>query len=98
MEIFLLTLVHTAYFFVAPMGGITPPYGKSTLKCLSPIFFYTVTYTYIDSLNPRGQVSIFKTLEMRSAQSSAANLTNASKIRKLKIKSQTISGHVHKRY
>jgi hypothetical protein len=34
---------------------------------------------YIDSLHPRGQVSIFNTLEMRSIQSSAANLTNASR-------------------
>ena len=39
-----------------------------------------------DSLNPRGQVSIFKTLEMRSAQSSAVNLTNASKFENQKIK------------
>ena len=28
------------------------------LKCLSPILFYTVTYTYIDSLNPRGQMVV----------------------------------------
>ena len=48
-------------------------FGKSTSECLSPILFYSVTYTY-------------KTLEMMSAQSSAANLTNAWKIRKSKIK------------
>ena len=47
-----------------------PPYGKSTSEWLSPILYYT--YKYIDSLNPRGQVSIFKTLEMRSTQSLAA--------------------------
>ena len=28
-------------------GGIHPNYGKSTSECLSPILFYTVTYTYI---------------------------------------------------
>ena len=60
-------------------------YVKPTSECLSLIRFYAVTYTYIDSLNPKGQVSIFKILEMRSAQSSAANLMNASKIRKSKI-------------
>ena len=42
-----------------------------TITCMHA--FYTVTYTYINSLNTRGQVSIFKTLETRSAQSSAAN-------------------------
>ena len=69
---------HVIFFLKLPWGGrLHPPYGKSISKCLSPILFYTVTYTYIDSLNPRGQVSIFKTLEMRSAQSLAANLTNA---------------------
>ena len=31
-------------------------------KCFCPILFYTVTYTYMDSLNPKGQVSSFKTL------------------------------------
>ena len=77
-----LTLFPTAYFFCGSHGGggSHPPHGKSTLDWLSPILFYTVTYTYIDSLNPRGQVSIFKTLEMRSTQSSATNLMNASKI------------------
>ena len=54
-----------------------------TITCMHA--FYTVTYTYIDSFNPRGQVSIFKTLEMRSAQSLAAKLMNVSKIRKSKI-------------
>ena len=54
-----------------------PPYGKSTSDWLSPILYYKITYKYIDSLNPRGQVSVFKTLGIRSAQSSAAT---ASKI------------------
>ena len=56
-----------AYFSVAPTGGggFGPPYGKSTSECMSPILFYTVTYTYIDSLNLRGQVSIFND-EVRS--------------------------------
>jgi hypothetical protein len=61
-----LTLFSIAYFVVAPTGGgggIPPPYGKSTWEWLSPILFYTVTYTYIDSLNPRGQVLIFKCFE-----------------------------------
>jgi hypothetical protein len=38
---------------------VAPPFGKST-------------QALIESLNPRGQVSIFKTLEMRSTQISAA--------------------------
>ena len=50
-----------------------------------PNSFFTVTYTYIDSLNPRGQASSIKTLEMRAAQSSAENLTNASKLQKSSI-------------
>ena len=40
----------------------------------------------MDSLNPRGKVSRFKTLKMRDTQSWAANLTNASKNLKSKIK------------
>ena len=48
-------------------------------------FFYTVVYRYIESLNPRGQGPSKKSLEMRATQSSAANLTNASEIRKSKI-------------
>ena len=39
-------------------------------------------YLYIDSLNPKGHVSSFKTLELSAAQSLASNLTNGSKIRK----------------
>ena len=46
---------------------------------------YTVTYTFIDSLNSKGKDSSFKTLEMRAAQSLATNSTNALKIRKSKI-------------
>ena len=38
------------------------------LEFLSPTPFYTVTYTYIDSFNPKGQISSFKPPEMRSAQ------------------------------
>ena len=38
---------------------------------LSEHNFYTFTYTYIDSLSPKGQISSFKTLEMRATQSSA---------------------------
>ena len=64
--------------------SLLSPYGKSTSECLSPIPFYTVIYTYIDSLNQRGQVSSFKTLKMRAAQSLATNLTNVSKIRNLR--------------
>ena len=78
-----LTLFPTAYFFCDSHGGgrNPPPSMENPLRSVwAQFFFYTVTYTYINSLNPRGQVSIFKTLEMRSAQSSDANLTNASKI------------------
>ena len=49
--------------FVAPTG-------------LGAIIFYPVTYTYIDRLNLIGQVSTYKTLEMRTAQRLAANLMN----------------------
>ena len=63
-------------------GGLESmhPYGR-VLECLSPILLNTVTYTYFDTLNQRGQVSSFKTLEMRYAQNSAANLTNAKKVK-----------------
>ena len=44
------------------------------------------SHLYIDSLNPKGKVSSFKTLEMRAAQSLAAKSTNALKIKKSKIK------------
>ena len=46
---------------------------------------YTITFTYIESINPQGQVFIFKTLMLRAAQSLVANSTNASKIRKSEI-------------
>jgi hypothetical protein len=39
-------------------------------------------HTYSDSLNPRGPVSRFKTLEIRATQSLAVNLTNTSQILK----------------
>ena len=44
-------------------------YGKFAMEVLNPILG-TLTYTYIDSSNPKGQVSSFKTLEMRAAKSS----------------------------
>jgi hypothetical protein len=53
-------------------GGVHPP----------QFFVYTVTYTFIDSLNPRGENFSFKTLNMRATQISAANLTNTLKIQK----------------
>jgi hypothetical protein len=62
----------------------TPPYGKSTLECLSPIL-YTVTYTYIRSSDPKGFFPSFKTLDLVADQSSAANSTYASNFRKSKI-------------
>ena len=64
----LLTLFPTAYFSF-----------KIHLEYLSQILVYLVTYKYINSLNPKGQVSSFKTLEMWAAQSSAACLKNSSK-------------------
>jgi hypothetical protein len=39
-----------------------------------------ISFVQHESLNLRVQVSVFKILEMRSAQTSAANLINASKI------------------
>ena len=54
---------------------------KINFGVFEPNSFSTVTYTYIDSLNPRGQVSSFKTLKIRPAQRWAANLTNGSKIK-----------------
>ena len=45
----------------------------------------SLNYTYINSLNPRGQVSIFKTLEMSSVQIPVTDMTNALKIQKSKI-------------
>ena len=55
--------------------------ARVLLLCICKIFKFglflankkmQLNFVYIDSLNPRGQVSIFKTLEMRSVQSSAA--------------------------
>ena len=48
------------------------PFQKRTPGCLSPIPFYTVPYTYIDSPTPKGQNSSFKTLELEVAQRSEA--------------------------
>ena len=44
-------------------------------------YFYAVTYTYIYSINTKGQVSSAKTLEMRAAYKLAAKLMNASKFK-----------------
>jgi hypothetical protein len=61
----------------------------------------TVTYKYMDSLNPKVQVFSFKTLEMRDAHGLAKNLTRAEAPKRsiffkwpwwTNIKSQTISG------
>ena len=77
-----LTLFPTAYIFRVSHGEWwnPSPYGKSASECLSPILFYSVPYSYIDSLNPKGQVSSLKTLEMSAAGCLAANLTNTLKI------------------
>ena len=62
-----LTLFTMAFFFffVTPMENILNEPN------------YTINYTYVYSLNPKGQVSSFKTLELRAAQSLAANLKKA---------------------
>jgi hypothetical protein len=59
--------------YVKAWGGAdsAPPW-KTPLESLSPILFYTVTYTHIDSPNLEGQVSSFKLLELGAAQSSKA--------------------------
>ena len=54
-------------------------------ECLSPILFYTVTYTYIRSSDPKGFFPSFKTLDLVADQSSAANSTYASNFQKSKI-------------
>ena len=46
---------------------------------------YTVNYTYIRNSDPKGFVSSFKTVDFVADQSSASNLTYASKFRKSKI-------------
>jgi hypothetical protein len=71
-----LTLFPTAYFFRGSHGGVeSPPYGKSTYECLSPILFCTVKYTYIRSSVPKEYFPNFKTLDLVADQSSATNST-----------------------
>ena len=77
---------HGIFFSWLPRGGgIHPPYGKSTSECLSPILFYTVTYTYIRSSDPKGFFPSFKTLDLVADQSLAANSIYASNFWKSKI-------------
>ena len=45
----------------------------------------SVNYTYIRNSDPKGFYSSFKTLDLVADQSSAANLTYASKFRKSKM-------------
>ena len=66
-------------------GGFHPPYWKPTSECLIQILFYTVSYSYIRSSDPKGFYSSFKTLDLVADQSSAVNSTDASKFRKSKI-------------
>ena len=68
---------HGIFFSWLPWGGV-----ESTSEFMSPILFYTVTYTYIRSSDPKWYFPSFK--------SSAANSTYASKFQKSKIGGQLL--------
>ena len=92
--IYLNPIPHGIFFSWLPRGGgFHPPYGKSTSECLSPILFYTVTYTYIRSSDPKGFFPSFKTLDLVADQSSAANSTYASNFQRVRqVRGRTLSG------
>jgi hypothetical protein len=74
-----LTLFPTVYFFcVSHVGVESNPSIENPLWFIWAQFLYNHLYIY-------RQVSIFKTLEMRCAQSSAVNLMNTSKIKNIRL-------------
>jgi hypothetical protein len=96
----ILTLSPTAYFSLAATGGgggLESPYQKRTSECLSLILFYTFNYTYMESPDPKFQVSSCLVLILAAAQSSAVNSTNVSKIGKLKIYKGIFGGRLFPR-
>jgi hypothetical protein len=56
------------YYDAPPHHWMIKPYFPRHIFFEPNSFLHSHFYIYIDSLNPRGQISIFKTLEMRSLQ------------------------------